>query len=780
MRRIKRRDEGDYIERLQISRLFRAVSSQPADDKGSASSAETFYQNEQISESSDTERPNAYQNTVSIPAADVFVSRDNTTDVKNDFTEREDRTAGAIFFRRLTRRKAQSVARSEAYNFLPRVPGAGRRRIEILTQPARIRVLAVFVGTALIVASFFPIVRIIENQRQAAHAVLGASTSAYQSFSAGTSALLASDPEAAQTDLAQAYAGFSEARADLEEVSGIIRLLPYAAEAEKLLSIAQDASLGMQYASIATQNLLNLRFGENGLISVSGSSAADELSSGIRNLSAAIRYLEASGSALAETDFSFLPSQYGKKLSEVENVLHRLLPGLRRLVQLERVMLGLANAENRTYLLLFQNYRELRATGGFIGTYGVFDLDRGSIKDLKIETVYNPDGQLREQIAAPGPLQRTLTQRWAMRDSNWFFDFPTSARKAIDFFQMSSGRQVDAAVAFTPEVFVRLLAITGPVEMPEYGETLTAENFTKVVQYQTSEAYDRVLNQPKKFLADFAPRLLEKVSRLEADGWLDVVDALIRSLGGKDILLYSNDRQEQSLFESLNWAGRVRQEAGDYLAVVHSNVGGGKTDQNIQQKISVEVDQLPNGNFRHRLEIEATHNPGDEKEFPVNVDFMRVYVPAGSELISAEGFDQEVYRPSRADGAETDSDLALIDSTTMTHAGSGTLVYSESGRTVFANWLQLVPGASRKVTIEYQTPQSIVRGLNDESLYSLVLQKQPGSRPTILDVRVNFHKPADILWKYPVDVQSISDTSLSWQTDFLTDRVMGLITKPKP
>src|SRR3989344_28805 len=96
----------------------------------------------------------------------------------------------------------------------------------------------------------------------------------------------------------------------------------------------------------------------------------------------------------------------------------------------------------KKYLILFQNPSELRPTGGFPGTYGVVTFKDGKLQDLKVDDVYNLDGQLQELIVPPIQLQH-ITPNWGMRDANWFIDFPTSARKITAFYKKESGYEVD-------------------------------------------------------------------------------------------------------------------------------------------------------------------------------------------------------------------------------------------------------------------------------------------------------------------------------------------------
>src|SRR6185369_5710886 len=122
---------------------------------------------------------------------------------------------------------------------------------------------------------------------------------------------------------------------------------------------------------------------------------------------------------------SSIPLDYENTLTTAKQQVSQLAGILDKLVGLENLYLNVFDGQ-KTYLLIFENYDEERATGGFIGTYGVLKVSNGSINKLQISSIYDLDGQIFEQIAAPGPFQPDI-KRWGIRDANWFADFPTSA-----------------------------------------------------------------------------------------------------------------------------------------------------------------------------------------------------------------------------------------------------------------------------------------------------------------------------------------------------------------
>ncbi|MBI4054360.1 MAG: DUF4012 domain-containing protein [Candidatus Doudnabacteria bacterium] len=588
-----------------------------------------------------------------------------------------------------------------------------------------------FLGVALLFLSIFPLLASVSKNLQARASVLGAATSAYEDLQQAQAAFFISDFDAVGENLKDAYEGFSYALAKIQDVAVIASALPPVRQAEEILVAAQEATLGLQHLNEALRALTNLRLGPGGFAASGAAIDQDYFRASIRNLENAGSYLVSAHTRLSRIDLASLPPELQAEISQVEGLLDGLQEHMGEFTGLTDLMTALVSPQERTYLLLFQNFRELRATGGFIGTYGVMRTQAGRINSLKIETVYNPDGQLKENIAPPGPLQHFLTKQWALRDSNWFFNFPDSARKAAEFLLLETGIGADGVIAFTPRIFERLLAITGPVALPSYGVALDEQNFVDVVQYQTSEAYDQKLNQPKQFLADFAPLLLRRMESLEVTSWISVIEKSLVSLQEKDLLFYSFDSDLQQKFSNFHWTGEVSAWDGNYLAVVASNVGAGKTDQNIKQHIVLST-ELVGGQYKNELTILRKHEPGAEKEFPINVSYLRVFAPEGSQIGEVSGFDPLLYYPAEVAGAMVDPDLAAIDKTGVLYPSMNAQATREHGKTVFAGWVVLAPGQEREIKIFYTSPAAEA-SMTDPGVYKLLIQKQPGSPATELD-----------------------------------------------
>ncbi len=426
----------------------------------------------------------------------------------------------------------------------------------------------------------------------------------------------------------------------------------------------------------------------------------------------------------------------------------------------------------KTYLVLLQNTSERRPTGGFPGTYAIIAFDRGVLKKVFVDDIYNPDGQAKENVIPPVPLQH-ITPTLGMRDANWFADFPTSARKIEEYYANDGGAVLDGVFAITPDVITKILRVMGPIDMPEYGVTLTADNFVAEVQDNVEVKGDRT--QPKKIVMDFQPLFFEELAHQDHEHWLQIAKILMDSMRQKEILAYFNDKNLEQEVRANGFGGEVLDPKGDYASVVFSNVKGSKSDAVTKNSFNFSSD-LGDAQIGHTMVITRAHQGGNSK-YPFynkdNPSYVKVYVPKGSVFEAITGQDNPNYKPlvSHEDlGFKSDPDLVAIEQT-MRHPLEGVDVFEEADKTVFGFWMITKPQKTSTVRLTYHTPADLL-GL-DAKTYTLLWQKQLGSQGDQLHVNVKIPDGHAILNHSP-DVQVLGTTAV-YDEKLSVDREVGII-----
>ena len=571
----------------------------------------------------------------------------------------------------------------------------------------------------------------------------------YQNLKNAEQSILAADLEKSGADFQQAARDFSSARDQIESANlGIWKIIgdlpvetPVSA-AQNLLAAGENISLAGECFARVLDN-----FSELNLSSRSGSRPAptiaeystitSALSKSQSDIDQAVFYLEKTNEHIQKINSSYFPKETEAKIENLKITLPILTGALKSFSEDIPVLLKvLGHERSQKYLLLFQNNQEIRATGGFIGSYGVIDIEGGEIKNIFVEGIFNIDGQLNEKIIPPRPIQKISTA-WSMHDANWFADFPTSARKAGGFYEKTGGPTVDGVIALTPNVIQKLLVLTGPIAMPEYNVTIDAGNFINETQKQVEELYDEELNQPKKILADLTPKIIEKIQRNSSDEnhWLELISVIEESFHEKHLLLYSRGEEIEKAIIKRGWGGEIKSAAGDYLSVVNSNINGYKTDGVVEEKITHQAEIRPDGSIINTVKIKRIHHGGNSEYYwhnRVNSDYLRVYVPLDSQLLEAKGHTWQKYEPPvnyQSHNFKIDPDVFKLESSMTIDPNNGTHIFTESGKTVFGNWVYVSPGEEVEVSYRYKLPFKINFGdfTKPADKYSLLIQKQSGS-----------------------------------------------------
>lgn len=474
--------------------------------------------------------------------------------------------------------------------------------------------------------------------------------------------------------------------------------------------------------------------------STTSASFASVFSESMREFSDAQTQITQAQGDLALVRIEDIPTAYQTQFSDALAKLNDANSIFQSLGPISDALTTFAGMQNeKSYLLLFQNPAEIRATGGFLGTYGIVKIEQGQVKTMTADGVYDADGQLTTNVVPPYPVE-TVSTGWSMHDANWFFDFPTSAQKVQWFYEKTGGETTDGVVAVTPKLIEDLLKITGPISMPDYNTTLSADNFEDVVQQQVEVKYDKTQNKPKKILADFMPVFLAKVQDALPTHASDIMQIVTRNLQQKDILLYSRDQNVEQVLDRQGWSGRVSapvsqgaQDLQDFLGVVQTNLGGYKTDRVVRTTEQSATTLASDGSIHRTVTITRTHQGGksayDYYNKP-NIDYMRLYVPEGAQLISATGFSPQPNIPAfdyAANNFSTDATIATTGLGDKKDSASNTDIFQENGMQVFGNWLVLNPGETKTVQIEYVLPNTFTA----PSSYSLTMFSQAGISPVL-------------------------------------------------
>ncbi len=617
--------------------------------------------------------------------------------------------------------------------------------------------------------------------------ILGTGKDAYVNLALAKEGMVARDFNKSSFEFEEAYNKFESISKDIDSLGGIVlkplRFVPYLSKVSSGDAMAQAGKDISRIGILAGEIIQSMNVIKNPLAGDGDSSVSflKIFQDTDKNLKEILSLVIDTQDNLDKVNVDDIPTEQRAQFVELKNKLPEIKNFLAAFVDNSQIFTDILGGNGpRKYLFLFQNNQEMRATGGFIGTYGVLDIFNGNVRKFFIDGIFNPDGQLRTKVVPPAPIQK-ISAAWSLHDSNWFPDFPKSAEKAAWFYEKTGGPTVDGVITMTPNVMQKLLEVTGPIELPEYDVTVDKDNFVEKVQQEVEVEYDKELNQPKKILADLAPKILDKIFNTKNLGDIaKTMKILLESLNEKQILIYSKNYEVEKVLSQEGWSGEILNTQKDYLSVINTNINGYKTDGVIDESIAHQAEIQSDGSIIDTVTITRHHNGGSlEHEWwnKVNADYMRVYVPKGSILLSADGQTREFNSPpldyntlnfKRDAQVQTEEDSMRIDDE------SGTRIYDDSDKTVFANWVYVSPQETVVVKYKYLLPFKINMNTTDKlaDTYSLLAQKQSGSVGSGLVSGVSYPENYDIIWNYPEDAAK-QNNEIKIETDLRTDKFMG-------
>lgn len=413
--------------------------------------------------------------------------------------------------------------------------------------------------------------------------------------------------------------------------------------------------------------------------------------------------------------------------------------------------------QEKTYLLLFQNNMELRPGGGFIGNVGEIFFKDNKLADIKVEDVYNIDGQLKEKLEPPKELKDKLgVNNFYLRDSSWTPDFSQNATIARDLFKKETGKVVDGVIAFDINYIQEILKSTGPIELPDYNETITTDNLFEKGEYYSEIGFFPGSTQKKDFFGALTRALITKVLQHPT---LAIIEATNKALWEKHVTMAFDNANLAAYIKNIgannplpptkyNPADDTTQTR-DFLAISEANVGANKVNRFIKRKIRYEMTIGRDADLVAKLKITYT-NESQADTWPAGkyVNFLRVYMPVGATLLEYASGDK--------------TDIKEID------------VKGQFNLSVFSTFVEVPIKSTKEVTFTYRLPKNIK--LETTPTYALYVQKQPGTDQDPFEFVFNL--PNYLVTK-SVNGKAEATQNLDIETDLLTDRLFEVEVKEK-
>ena len=245
-------------------------------------------------------------------------------------------------------------------------------------------------------------------------------------------------------------------------------------------------------------------------------------------------------------------------LAQQVNTATGAVDGIARASVLMPAMLG--DEGKRSYLVVGQNNSEWRSLGGMLGAMFIVNTNKGKLEftDFKAETDFpaftKPVMELpkeRLELFHPNPAER-------VQNTTQIPNFTESARISQTAWKKRTGTKVDGVIAIDPVTLAYLLEATGPVKVPVSAngatKTLTTDN---AVSFILNEVYNGYPNEVQDAILHAATAAaFEKIMEGKAEPRA-LLDALAKAAGERRILIWSDDKAEQSALDGTTLQGAL-------------------------------------------------------------------------------------------------------------------------------------------------------------------------------------------------------------------------------
>jgi hypothetical protein len=489
---------------------------------------------------------------------------------------------------------------------------------------------------------------------------------------------------------------------------------------------------------------------------------------------------------LRENAFPFSAPLVNRKATSTQRVLDVARENIEIIEGLMSVYSSAGGFDSRkTYLLLLQNSMELRPTGGFIGSIAKVVLHEGIVESLDIQDVYTVDGQLKGHVDPPKPIQEVLGQEhWYLRDSNWNPDFTVSGQTAAWFYEKETGVKVDGVIAISSPFLTDLLKVTGPIELADYNDRITAENFFGKSLYYVQHDFFPGSTQKKDFLGNLTSAIITRVMQDNSVNAVSLFGAIQAGLDRHDIQMVFTDAALTQLVSHQGWSGkgvtaRTCQQSSvngcisDYMNIIEANLSVNKVNAFITRKRTTEVSIDSEGRatttasiFFENTSDEGTVGGGNYK------DYIRFILPTQSDIIDVSMDGKPI--PTRSEKLKTLPTAPYMEKIENTTEQDG------SRTTLLSVLIDIPPKQVRNIVVKY-SHQLAPLTQGQATIYEFVQPKQPGISKTVLETRIRMPAEFTIVPQKEPDrrVSVANQTQLEYNSLLSQDDIIRvLITKP--
>lgn len=276
----------------------------------------------------------------------------------------------------------------------------------------------------------------------------------------------------------------------------------------------------------------------------------------------------------------------------------------------------LGSEERRTYLLVFQNNAEIRATGGLPGAMALIETLDGTIKLARQDTA-GAFGERRTPVLPLGDDERMVFGEQLgtyIQDANFTPDWPRAAELIRARWEERHPQdELDGVLTIDTVAISYLLEATGPIDVGAY--SLTAENAVATLLNQAYIDFPDPAEQ-NSFFGEVARTVFDAVSSGQVQRPRGLLRELIRGGAEGRIYVHLTDPAEQSQIESRRIAGTLDGEATE-SGIIHVALldgTGSKMSYYLDYDVTADVTSCSAGATNVVIRARLVSNPPEDPD----------------------------------------------------------------------------------------------------------------------------------------------------------------------
>ncbi len=411
--------------------------------------------------------------------------------------------------------------------------------------------------------------------------------------------------------------------------------------------------------------------------------------------------------AIGEVNSEIYPNFIQERLEKIQETIIPMQDDFADIAQIVQFLPDSLGVDGRKrYLILLQNPGELRSTGGWISSYAIIGIEGGQIRELKVDDVYNLDGELKNQqkfFEPPTDMAEALgIKLFTPSLLNWDPNFPSVAKEAKSFMrEAGEAANISGVIAIDIYLFQDLLEQWGGINIPGERDLITSDNIYEKVFF-LHENFTPGESQKATFLTNLADEVIKRIFSSNFGENSQVLTIFKNSLERKNMLIHFDDVNAQKYFSSRGWAGEISPQRHSFIpSAVEWNWGANKANLYLEREQRIQADILNLDNVEYRYSLILKNNSTSET-YPQGKykNYLRLYIPEKANVSEATGFEEDEY----------------------------TISYKK-GFKVLEGWFNIPVSSTKELKVDYtlENTKDLIKTRGNEIFLNSKVFKQPGT-----------------------------------------------------